>query len=171
MDFAKLKNEIIAFSKEIGIDKIGFASADPFVELKHRLYTQQKLNYQSGFEENDIEKRTNPELLLSGARSIISIALAYPSKMKDAPRSTREERRGLFCRASWGTDYHHILRDRLNKLEEFILEKIPEAKVKSMVDTGELSDHPALKHLLDMTPNTLYMYHTYLLLVDQLEME
>ncbi|KEF39732.1 epoxyqueuosine reductase [Schinkia azotoformans MEV2011] len=140
MDIAKLKDEIIAYSKEIGIDKIGFTSADPFVELKQRLYTQQKLNYQSGFEESDIEKRTNPKLLLSGAESIISIALAYPSKLKDAPRSTREERRGLFCRASWGTDYHHILRDRLNKLEEFILEKIPDAQIKSMVDTGELSD-------------------------------
>lgn len=140
MDFAKLKAEIIDFSKEIGIDKIGFASADPFLELKQRLYQQQQLNYQSGFEEQDIEKRTNPELLLQGARSIISIALAYPSKMKDAPRSTRSDRRGIFCRASWGYDYHHILRDRLKKLEEFILEKVPQAQLKSMVDTGELSD-------------------------------
>lgn len=136
----KLKDEIIAYSKEIGIDKIGFTSADPFLELKNRLYTQQNLNYQSGFEEKDIEKRTNPELLLQGAQSIISIALAYPSKLKDAPRSTKQDRRGLFCRASWGMDYHHILRDRLNKLEAFIVEKLPEAKVKSMVDTGELSD-------------------------------
>lgn len=140
LDFANLKAEIIDFSKEIGIDKIGFASADPFLELKKRLYKQQQLNYQSGFEEQDIEKRTNPELLLQGARSIISIALAYPSKIKDAPRSTRSDRRGIFCRASWGYDYHHILRDRLKKLEEFILEKVPQAQVKSMVDTGELSD-------------------------------
>lgn len=140
MDVTKLKAEIIAFSKEIGIDKIGFTSADPFLELKNRLYTQRELNYQSGFEEEDIEKRTTPELLLSGAQSIISIALAYPSKLKDAPRSTKADRRGLFCRASWGMDYHHILRDRLNKLEAYILEKVPEAKIKSMVDTGELSD-------------------------------
>ncbi|WP_458414567.1 tRNA epoxyqueuosine(34) reductase QueG [Schinkia sp. CFF1] len=140
MDAAKLKAEIIAYSKKIGIDKIGFTSADPFLELKNRLYTQRELHYQSGFEEEDIEKRTTPTLLLAGAQSIISIALAYPSKLKDAPRSTKTDRRGLFCRASWGMDYHHILRDRLNKLEEFILEKIPEAKIKSMVDTGELSD-------------------------------
>ncbi|HHY72239.1 MAG TPA: tRNA epoxyqueuosine(34) reductase QueG [Bacillus bacterium] len=143
MDFSKLKDELIAYSKEIGIDKIGFTSANPFLELKNRLYMQQKLNYQSGFEEQDIEKRTSPKLLLSRAESIISIALAYPSKLKDAPRSTPSNRRGLFCRASWGMDYHHILRARLNKLEAFILEKVPEAKVKSMVDTGELSDRAA----------------------------
>ncbi|MGG3890435.1 tRNA epoxyqueuosine(34) reductase QueG [Metabacillus fastidiosus] len=140
MDYLQLKKEVIEHSKKIGIDKIGFTTADPFTQLKERLMTQQQLGYQSGFEEPDIEKRTNPELLLPKARSIISIALAYPSKMKNAPRSTREERRGIFARASWGKDYHDVVRDRLQKLEAFIVEKVPEAKVKSMVDTGELSD-------------------------------
>jgi epoxyqueuosine reductase len=140
MTGAQLKEEIVAYSKEIGIDKIGFASADVFAELKERLRLQQELNYQSGFEEEDIEKRTKPELLLSGASTIISIALAYPSKMKNAPKSIKGERRGIFCRASWGRDYHHILREKLALLEAFILEKVPDAQVKSMVDTGELSD-------------------------------
>jgi epoxyqueuosine reductase len=140
MNAAKLKQEIIEYCKTIGIDKIGFASASVFEELKERLRQQQELGYQSGFEEPDIEKRTNPQLLLPGAKSIIAIALAYPSKMKNAPRSTKEERRGIFCRASWGQDYHMILRDRLNKLEEFIRSKVPDAQLKSMVDTGELSD-------------------------------
>ena len=81
MDFEQLKQDVIAYSKTIGIDKIGFASASPFEE-KRRLIQQQQLNYQSGFEEPDIEKRTNPQLLLPGAKSIIAIALAYPSKLK-----------------------------------------------------------------------------------------
>ena len=140
MDTIQLQQEIIDYSRTIGIDKIGFASASPFEELKSRLLRQQELGYQSGFEPKDIEKRTNPELLLPGAKSIIAIALAYPAKLKDAPRSTRNERRGLFARASWGEDYHHILRDRLQKLEAFIKEKLPDAKLQSMVDTGELSD-------------------------------
>ncbi|MCX8046078.1 MAG: tRNA epoxyqueuosine(34) reductase QueG [Anoxybacillus gonensis] len=140
MDVEALKEEIIQYSRTIGIDKIGFASADPFFELKERLRQQQQLGYQSGFEEPDIEKRTTPSLLLLEARSIIAIALAYPSKLKNAPRSTKKERRGIFCRASWGRDYHVILRDRLQKLEQFILERVPDAKVKSMVDTGELAD-------------------------------
>jgi epoxyqueuosine reductase len=140
MDVMALKQEIIEYSKTIGIDKIGFASADPFVELKERLRRQQELGYQSGFEEPDIEKRTNPSLLLPEAKSIIAIALAYPSKMRNAPRGTKTERRGIFCRASWGKDYHDILRERLEKLEAFILEKVPQARVKSMVDTGELAD-------------------------------
>lgn len=140
MNLQELKNSIIEYSKTIGIDKIGFTTADPFLSLRDRLYQQQMLGYQSGFEEKDIEKRVTPSLLMDEASSIISIALAYPSKIKDKPLSTKEKRRGSFSRASWGTDYHDILRDRLRKLEAFILEKYPQAKLKSMVDTGELSD-------------------------------
>ncbi|MER2257822.1 MAG: tRNA epoxyqueuosine(34) reductase QueG [Priestia megaterium] len=140
MNAYQLKEEIISYSKEIGIDKIGFASASMFDELKNRLLAQQELGYASGFEEPDIEKRVDPTLVVPKARSIISIALAYPSKLKDAPKSTKEDRRGIFCRASWGQDYHTVLRDRLQKLEAFIKEKVPAAILQSMVDTGELSD-------------------------------
>jgi len=140
MDVKQLKKEIVEYSKSIGIDKIGFATADPFLELKNRLLRQQELNYQSGFEESNIEKRVNPSIIFDRPQSIISIALAYPSKMKKTVRGKKGERRGIFCRASWGTDYHVILRDRLSKLEEFIKSKVPEARCKSMVDTGELVD-------------------------------
>ncbi|MBU8690942.1 tRNA epoxyqueuosine(34) reductase QueG [Priestia megaterium] len=140
MNAYQLKEEIISYSKEIGIDKIGFTSASMFDELKNRLLAQQDLGYASGFEEPDIEKRVDPTLVVPKARSIISIALAYPSKLKDVPKSTKEDRRGIFCRASWGQDYHTVLRDRLQKLETFIKEKVPAVILQSMVDTGELSD-------------------------------
>ncbi|KIY23031.1 MULTISPECIES: tRNA epoxyqueuosine(34) reductase QueG [Mesobacillus] len=140
MDTASLKKEIIAYSKTIGIDKIGFASPSTFEEMKVRLYRQQELRYQSGFEEKDIEKRTEPSLIFDKPKSIISIALAYPSKMGPKVISKKGERRGIFSRASWGTDYHTVLRDRLKKLEEYIALKMPEARFKSMVDTGELVD-------------------------------
>ena len=136
----QLKKDIIEYSKEIGIDKIGFASADVFTELKERLRQQQIANYQSGFEKGTIEERTEPRRLLPEAKSIISIALAYPTQIKDAPRSTRTERRGIFARASWGIDYHVVLRERMDKLMEYIHERVPDVTMKSMVDTGELSD-------------------------------
>lgn len=136
----QLKQDIIDYSKEIGIDKIGFASADVFTELRERLKQQQASGYQSGFEKGTVEDRTKPRRLMPEASSIISIALAYPTKIKGAPRSTKETRRGIFARASWGIDYHVVLRERMDKLMAFIQEKVPEATLKSMVDTGELSD-------------------------------
>lgn len=140
MNVQELQQDVIQYSKTIGIDKIGFASPAPFTELKNKLLRQQELQFQSGFEEPDIEKRVRPELIFDKPQSIIAIAVAYPSKMKVRVVSKKGERRGIFCRASWGQDYHHILRKKLKMLEEYIASKVPEAKFKSMVDTGELVD-------------------------------
>ncbi|WP_088005726.1 tRNA epoxyqueuosine(34) reductase QueG [Indiicoccus explosivorum] len=140
MNLDEFQERLVAYAHEIGIDKIGFTTAAPFFNLKHRLIRQQELNYQSGFEEKDIEKRTEPSLLLDEAVSIISIALAYPSKMENAPSGKRGSRRGIFARASWGVDYHTALRERLRLLEAFIAAHYPDARMRSMVDTGELSD-------------------------------
>ncbi len=60
--------------------------------------------------------------------------------MKDPPRGKKGERRGLFCRASWGIDYHQLVREKLSQLAIYIKERVPETAIKSMVDTGELVD-------------------------------
>ncbi|RCW74865.1 tRNA epoxyqueuosine(34) reductase QueG [Saliterribacillus persicus] len=135
-----LKQELIKYSEEIGIDKIGFTSADVFSELKARLEIQQEKGYQSGFEKGLIEERTEPVRLLPGAESIVSIALAYPSRMKNPPKSKKGERRGMFARASWGEDYHLVLKEKLNLLATFLSERVEGFSAKIMVDTGELSD-------------------------------
>nr|WP_295975096.1 tRNA epoxyqueuosine(34) reductase QueG [uncultured Bacillus sp.] len=140
MDVVQLKKDIVEFSKTIGIDKIRFTTAAPFAELRNQLIRQRELNYHSGFEEPDIEKRVDPRLLLDGAESIIAIAVAYPAKMKERVISKKGERRGIFSRVSWGLDYHIVLRERLKQLEQYIAEKVPEARLRSMVDTGELVD-------------------------------
>ncbi len=135
-----LQSELIEYAKSIGVDKIGFTHASPFNELKNRLKRQQELGYQSGFEESDIEKRTEPIRLLNSAESIIAIALAYPSKMEGAPVGKKGSRRGIFARASWGIDYHVAVRERLQLIEEWLKERVPNVQIKSMVDTGELVD-------------------------------
>ncbi|MFP7202245.1 tRNA epoxyqueuosine(34) reductase QueG [Lysinibacillus halotolerans] len=140
MIIEQLQKELIEYATSIGVDKIGFTHASPFHEMKNRLKRQQELQYQSGFEEPDIEKRTEPRLLLNSAESIIAIALAYPSKMEDAPVGKKGSRRGIFARASWGVDYHVAVRERLNLIEQWLKERIPDVQTKSMVDTGELVD-------------------------------
>lgn len=140
MNVLTLQQQLVDYAAQIGVDKIGFTTAAPFVDLKQKLKRQQQLNYQSGFEESNIELRTVPTLLLEEAESIIAIAIAYPSRMEDAPSGKKGERRGIFCRASWGTDYHTVLREKLRLIEAFLEEKVPGVKMRSMVDTGELSD-------------------------------
>ncbi|MCD8837717.1 tRNA epoxyqueuosine(34) reductase QueG [Mammaliicoccus sciuri] len=140
MNLDQLKQEVIDYAHSIGIDSIGFTTADPFDELKKKLEDYHSKGYASGFEESDIELRTVPKLSLPSARSIIAIAVGYPNKLKGAPKSVRGDRRGMFARASWGQDYHSIMRNRLDKLSLFLKEKVPDVEIKSMVDTGVLSD-------------------------------
>ncbi|MFC9542029.1 tRNA epoxyqueuosine(34) reductase QueG [Lysinibacillus sp. NPDC056959] len=140
MNIHDLQREFVAYAMSIGVDKIGFTTAAPFTEMKNRLRRQQELGYQSGFEEIDIEKRTEPLQLLEGAESIVAIAVAYPSRMQDAPVGKKGSRRGIFCRASWGVDYHTALRERLKLLSAWLEERIEGARIESMVDTGALVD-------------------------------
>ncbi|HCA7541019.1 TPA: tRNA epoxyqueuosine(34) reductase QueG [Staphylococcus pseudintermedius] len=140
MDVRALKEEIIAYAHTIGINSIGFTTADPFDELKQKLVDYHAKGYASGFESSDIALRTEPKLSLPTARSIIAIAVGYPNKLKGAPKSVRGDRRGVFARASWGQDYHSIMRRRLDDLAAFIQRKVPDVELMSMVDTGVLSD-------------------------------
>ncbi|MFX3631308.1 MAG: tRNA epoxyqueuosine(34) reductase QueG [Candidatus Pristimantibacillus sp.] len=136
----RLKEEMRKAAPSLGIDKIGVASADPFTSLKQVLIRHRELGRESGFEESDLDKRTNPALLFDNPQSIIAIAVAYPSKLHNPPKSEPGARRGIMSRSAWGEDYHKVLRDRLAKLEAWLLERVPEMRAESMVDTGALSD-------------------------------
>lgn len=135
-----LKERIIEEAHRIGIDKIGFASADPFVHLEASLNEQKEKGHTSGFEHPVIEERIYLDKIFSRPKSIISIALAYPSQLKNPLPQERGNRRGMFARASWGIDYHDILRQRMERLIDFIKKETQNAEFKPMVDTGELID-------------------------------
>jgi epoxyqueuosine reductase len=140
MDWHQLKLDMQKAALTLGIDKVRIASAEPFIELKSILQQHRAQGFESGFEEPDLDKRTNPALSLAEPRSIISIAVAYPSKLTDAPRSEPGVYRGILSRSAWGLDYHHVLRNRLQRLEAWIRERVPTARMESMVDTGALVD-------------------------------
>ncbi|MBP2001699.1 epoxyqueuosine reductase [Paenibacillus shirakamiensis] len=135
-----LKQEIQQAAFSLGIDDIGFATADPFLALKDILIDRRAKGYESGFEEPDIDKRVFPGLTLENPASIISIAVAHPSKMDNPPKSEPGSNRGIMARSAWGKDYHSVLRDALDQLMNFIKVRVPEARMESMVDTGVLND-------------------------------
>ncbi|MEX1031393.1 MAG: tRNA epoxyqueuosine(34) reductase QueG [Paenibacillaceae bacterium] len=135
-----LKEDLITIAPSLGIDQIGFASADPFLALKDILLRHRELGRESGFEEPDINKRVYPELSLAAPQSIIAIAVAYPSKLVDPLKSEPGDYRGMISRSAWGEDYHHVLKDRLAKLQAYIESRVPNVRAEIMVDTGALSD-------------------------------
>lgn len=138
--WSSLKRDMLAAAKSLGIDRIGVTSAEPFPQLRERLAVHRELGYESGFEEPDLDKRTHPALLFEAPRSIVAIAVAYPSKLKNPPVSEPGARRGILSRSAWGEDYHRVLNRRLEGLAAWLTERVPEIRWLSMVDTGALSD-------------------------------
>ena len=134
-----IKEEIINLAKDIGISKIGFTTADDFDYLEKSLRLAVEEGRNSGFEHKSIEERIKPKLSLASAKTIISIAVAYPHKLKQQPQKTAYKR-GKFTPNSWGLDYHYVLQDKLDRLAKGIEELTADFEYKGMVDTGALVD-------------------------------
>ena len=134
-----LKDRIIQLSQEIGISKIGFTTADDFAYLEKSLKAGVEEGRTTGFEHKNIEERLDPKLSLASARTIISIAVAYPRRLPQQPPKTAY-RRGKITPNSWGLDYHYILQDKLERLARGIEELTADFEYKGMVDTGALVD-------------------------------
>jgi len=141
MKNAELKEWIIKQAQDIGIDKIGFTHAGSFEHLRQSIEDQQANKRNSGFEHKNLDERLNPNLIFDNPKTIIAIAVAYPSKITDKPENKGKEKRGKFARASWGVDYHDILKEKMDLLITKLREKTAgQYAFLSMVDTGALID-------------------------------
>ncbi|KXT78565.1 tRNA epoxyqueuosine(34) reductase QueG [Streptococcus sp. DD13] len=134
-----LKEEIKRIAREVGISKIGFTTADDFDYLEKSLRAAQEEGRSSGFEHKNIEERIRPRLSLASAKTIISIAVAYPNRLPQQPQKT-SYRRGRVTPNSWGLDYHYIMQDKLERLAREIEKLTADFEYKGMVDTGVLVD-------------------------------
>lgn len=83
-----IKEEIIKLSKDIGISKIGFTTADDFDYLEKSLRLAVEEGRNSGFEHKNIEERIKPKLSLASAKTIISIAVAIPQAQATATKDS-----------------------------------------------------------------------------------
>ncbi|MGT2925121.1 tRNA epoxyqueuosine(34) reductase QueG [Streptococcus caviae] len=134
-----IKEEIQKLAREIGISKIGFTTADDFAYLEKSLRASVEEGRSSGFEHKNIEERIKPKLSLASAKTIISVAVAYPNKLPVKPPKT-QYRRGKITPNSWGLDYHYVLQDKLKQLADGIEKLTENFEYKGMVDTGALVD-------------------------------
>lgn len=133
----ELKEYIIEKSKNLSIDIIGFTDAEPLTNLEEYLRFRVDNNIATEFEEKDILKRIDPKLTFPDCKSIIVIGISYNVDYKE--KIDDNEVRGIISKSSWGTDYHRVLKQ---KLEDLIIEikKVKDFNYKYFVDTGPLVD-------------------------------
>ncbi len=77
---------------------------------------------------------TTPDSILDGARSLVMLGMVYRTVEPAAVGAGQ----GRVSRYAWGTDYHQLIRERLDRLAEFFKTHRPDAKVRGVVDTAPL---------------------------------
>jgi epoxyqueuosine reductase len=85
---------------------------------------------------HNVEKRIDPRAIVPGARSVICVAMNYYT---DVAHSDDPEV-GKISRYAWGDDYHIIMTERLERLQQAVRELEPSARTKLYVDTGPVMD-------------------------------
>jgi len=129
-DTGKLIKEY-AFS--IGFDLCGIAPCRPLKEDEEILkkWTGSGMNAGMNYLADNTERRSNPGLILNGAKSIIVAGINYFSDIKQGGDGIP-----VISRYAYGKDYHLVVKEKLHLLMEYIVSIEPAAKEQSYVDSG-----------------------------------
>lgn len=132
-----MKDELAARARDLGFQvcRIG-ACATPAHAAEFQKWLQAGHAGEMAWLERNQERRTDPQLVLPGARSVIVLGLGYwqgPAP-EGGPR---------IARYAWGDDYHELIEGKLRVLDEFLT--AAGGRQKCYVDTGPMleRDHAA----------------------------
>ncbi len=136
--------KIKSLAKSLGFDVTGITSADSFVRDENAAGQRVRDGLMDGlswYTEERVRKANRPEVLLEGAKSVVSLAMSYnygeAQPEGDGPH-------GKIGRYAWGDDYHDVMKKRLR---EFVA-RLPEIAGKDVetrifVDDGPMNDRAA----------------------------
>ena len=81
------------------------------------------------------EKRLDPALLVEGACSMVCVALNYYPSVK------QPEEYPQFAYYAYGRDYHEVVKEKLNRLFDYIKTEEPSTLGRAFVDTAPILEH------------------------------
>lgn len=119
-------------ARRLGFDACGIAIARPLDDDARRLEQWLKKGMQGGMQymENYFDLRIDPAKLVPGARSVVTLLLNYYPKEKQAEDAPK------IAKYAWGTDYHYVIRDKLNALLQYIKTEIGDVNGRGFVDSA-----------------------------------
>jgi len=88
-----------------------------------------------GYMERNIEKRTDPSVLVEGAQSVISVLLNYYPE-EQLPESSHYK----ISKYAYGTDYHYIIKEKLQHLMDYIEQEFPGTPMRMFTDSAPVLD-------------------------------
>lgn len=111
-----------------GIAKAGFMEE----EARHlEAWLKQGLHGKMQYMERYFDLRTDPRLLVEGAKSVVMLAYNYYTKEKQ--RDPEAPRIAMYA---YGEDYHTVVRNKLHELLQYIQLHLGEVNGRCFVDSG-----------------------------------
>jgi epoxyqueuosine reductase len=122
-------------ARVLGFDVVGIASAELPERYGRFLDRWLDRGYHGGmgYMARAPHRRSDPRVVLPGARSVISLALNYYLGDHGRPPDNHS---GRIARYAWGEDYHPLIEQKLDALADWLRAQAPEAQVKRYVDHG-----------------------------------
>lgn len=117
---------------QLGFQYCGIAKAEQLDDDARRLekWLKQNMHGSMQYMENHFDLRVNPCLLVPGAKSVITLLINYyPSQVQD-------EASPKISKYAYGTDYHEVIRKKLNELMALIKINIGEIHGRGFVDSA-----------------------------------
>lgn len=124
-------------ARDLGFMFCGISEACFLEDEAPRLenYLKNGFHGKMSYMENHFDKRLDPTRLVNDARSVISLALNYYTDQKpidpDSP---------MISKYAYGQDYHHVIKEKLKQLMNFITEEIGEVNGRAFVDSAPVLD-------------------------------
>ncbi|HEY3257126.1 MAG TPA: tRNA epoxyqueuosine(34) reductase QueG [Polyangiaceae bacterium] len=142
----ELANRVRAAGQDLGFVRVGFAAIDPLELGAERLsaWLHAGRHAEMGYLVDG--SRHDPRQLLSEAKTLIAVALAYPAsglvplrRAEDGPPLT-----GIVARYARGEDYHDVMRKKLRRLADAVANLLGRPVLaRHCVDTAPLLERAA----------------------------
>lgn len=112
-----------------GISKAEFLENEaPYLENWLNQNRHGKMQYM----ENYFDKRLNPTLLVEGSKSVISLLYNYFPKQQQVQDSYK------ISKYAYGEDYHHVIKDKLKELVQFITDEVGDINARIFTDSAPI---------------------------------
>jgi len=124
-------------AERLGFSRIGIAAVSklPREDYFHK-WLKDGLHGEMRYLERQAQRRCDPGLVLTQARSLLVLAANYCTEHEPADGSLK----GRISRYAWGRDYHIGIKSRLERLLGFIQSREPSTEGISYVDTGPVME-------------------------------
>ncbi|MEG0508096.1 MAG: tRNA epoxyqueuosine(34) reductase QueG [Eubacterium sp.] len=123
--------------EKIGIELMGFTSAEPLNECLPQLKERKEQKKSTSFERTPPEIRIDYKRAFKEVESIVVIGVPY---YQNIPKPQVMKGFGKIASVAWGRDYHQVVMEKINSLGNILIKDEPGFEYRAFVDNSRLVD-------------------------------